>query len=105
MGANEVGMGTAEAGCGRLGLVQQRARCGSLCAAPCHPERGHHVLALGKKSLRTQSAPVSVEHSCGGPLAAGPAAAQAGVVCGNEAVWTVEDSDGPRALLGMDLVR
>ena len=30
---------------------------------------------------------------------------QAGVVCGNEAVWTVEDSDGPAALLGMDLVR
>jgi hypothetical protein len=26
-------------------------------------------------------------------------------VCGNEAVWTVEDSEGPRALLGMDLVR
>ena len=30
---------------------------------------------------------------------------QAGVVCGNEAVWTVEESDGPAALLGMDLVR
>lgn len=30
---------------------------------------------------------------------------QAGVVCGNEAVWTVEDADGPPALLGMDLVR
>lgn len=30
---------------------------------------------------------------------------QCGVVCGNEAVWTVEDSDGPPALLGMDLVR
>lgn len=29
----------------------------------------------------------------------------AGVVCGNEAVWTVEDADGPPALLGMDLVR
>ncbi|GAB4817219.1 hypothetical protein N2152v2_004265 [Parachlorella kessleri] len=28
-----------------------------------------------------------------------------GVVVGNEAVWTVEDSDGPPALLGMDLVR
>lgn len=28
-----------------------------------------------------------------------------GVVVGNEAVWTVEDSDGPAALLGMDLVR
>lgn len=26
-------------------------------------------------------------------------------MCGNEAVWTVEDSEGPRALLGMDLVR
>ena len=33
------------------------------------------------------------------------APAQHGVVCGNEAVWTVEDSDGPLALLGMDLVR
>ncbi|KAL4425689.1 hypothetical protein ABPG75_009705 [Micractinium tetrahymenae] len=30
---------------------------------------------------------------------------EAGVVCGNEAVWTVEDADGPPALLGMDLVR
>jgi secernin len=28
-----------------------------------------------------------------------------GVVVGNEAVWTVEDSDGPAGLLGMDLVR
>lgn len=28
-----------------------------------------------------------------------------GVVCGNEAVWTVEPSDGDKALLGMDLVR
>ena len=28
-----------------------------------------------------------------------------GVVVGNEAVWTVEDSNGPPALLGMDLVR
>ena len=26
-------------------------------------------------------------------------------MCGNEAVWTVENSDGPAALLGMDLVR
>ena len=29
----------------------------------------------------------------------------AGVVIGNEAVWTVEPEDGPPALLGMDLVR
>eukprot|EP00913_Durusdinium_trenchii_P026593 g24949.t1 len=28
-----------------------------------------------------------------------------GVVCGNEAVWTVEDDSGPAALLGMDLLR
>lgn len=29
----------------------------------------------------------------------------AGVVIGNEAVWTREPDDGPPALLGMDLVR
>jgi secernin len=33
------------------------------------------------------------------------AANDAGVVIGNEAVWTNEPDDGPEALLGMDLVR
>ena len=33
------------------------------------------------------------------------AANDAGLVIGNEAVWTLEPDDGPEALLGMDLVR
>jgi hypothetical protein len=82
------------------------ARCGCVHAAgPGGERRTLRKASAGPTSQRTCCC-CSLKQWATPPLGwvASPST-QAGVVCGNEAVWSLEESDGPPALLGMDLVR